>query len=124
MQDYRQLKVWSQSHALVLSVYSATVAFPKTELYGLASQLRRAAVSVPSNIAEGASRSSGNDFARFLEIARGSLGEVEYQLLLAHDLGYIERERSIRLGELVDEVGGMLTNLVRSVRRRQSATRD
>jgi four helix bundle protein len=121
MQDYRQLRVWSQSHALVLSVYSATVAFPKTELYGLSSQLRRAAVSVPSNIAEGASRSSGNDFARFLEIARGSLGEVEYQLLLAHDLGYIERERSIRL---VDEVGGMLTNLVRSVRRRQSALRD
>jgi four helix bundle protein len=68
MQDYRQLRVWSQSHALVLSVYSATVAFPKTELYGLSSQLRRAAVSVPSNIAEGASRSSGNDFARFLEI--------------------------------------------------------
>lgn len=124
MQDYRQLKVWSQSHALALSVYSATVGFPKTERYGLAGQLRRAAVSVPSNIAEGASRSSSNDFARFLEIARGSLGEMEYQLLLAHDLGYIDNERSIRLGKLVDEVGGMLTNLIRAIRRRQSGTRD
>lgn len=121
MQDYRQLKVWEHSHRLVLAVYSVTASFPPAERFGLSRQLRRAATSVASNIVEGASRSTNRDFARFLDIARGSLGEVEYQLLLAHDLGYVDEQESADLMGNAGVVGGMLTNLIRSVR---SGTRD
>ena len=116
MQDYRRLDVWQRAHQLALAVYAATSAFPSAERFGLSQQLRRASVSIASNIVEGASRSTSRDFARFLDIARGSLGEVEYQLLLAHDLGYVDDERLTGLTEDVAAVGGMLTNLVRSVR--------
>ena len=116
MQDYRQLRVWKSAHRLVLAVYEATEAFPQRERYGLALQLRRASVSVASNIAEGASRATDRDFARFLDIARGSLGEVEYQVLLAGDLGYINGTAAGRLMGTISATGGMLTNLTRSVR--------
>lgn len=116
MQDYRRLDVWRRAHRLVLAVYSATSTFPDDERFGLSLQLRRAATSAASNIVEGAGRSTSREFARFLDIARGSLGEVEYQLLLARDLGYVDGEPSEHLTEEVAAVGGMLTNLIRSVR--------
>ncbi|MEP0546078.1 MAG: four helix bundle protein [Rhodothermales bacterium] len=93
MQDYRRLRVWQHAHQLVLDVYGATASFPKAERYGLVSQIRRAAVSVPSNIAEGCGRQSGPDLARFFQIALGSANEVDDQLLLARDLGLLKPER-------------------------------
>ena len=90
MKDFRDLKVWAKAHELALTVYRATSGFPKEELYGLTSQIRRASVSVPTSIAEGCGRGSDADFARFLQIAMGSASEVEYLLLLAHDLKFID----------------------------------
>ena len=124
MQDYRRLDVWVRAHRLALGVYAVTANFPAAERFGLSQQVRRASVSVASNIVEGASRSTKKDFARFLDIARGSLGEVEYQLLLAGDLGYLEEQIPMSLMEDVAAVGGMLTNLVRSVRGQTVPTRD
>lgn len=88
MRDFRDLTVWQKAHKLALAVYSHTAGFPKDERFGLTAQVRRAAVSVASNIAEGRGRNSDRDFARFLSIAAGSLSEVECQLLIACDLGY------------------------------------
>lgn len=85
MQDFKQLKVWEKSHLLALAIYQATHTFPSSEQYGLTNQLRRATVSIPSNLAEGSGRGSDADFGRFVQIAIGSASEVEYQLLLAHD---------------------------------------
>ena len=87
MKDFRNLVVWQKSHKLTLDVYEATRKFPKEELYGLVSQLRRACSSIPCNIAEGCGRRGNGEFHRFLQIATGSASEVEYQLLLAHELG-------------------------------------
>ncbi|HXJ93748.1 MAG TPA: four helix bundle protein [Terriglobia bacterium] len=89
MQHFRDLKVWQRSHALVLDLYRITAGFPKDERFGLVSQLRRAAASVPTNIAEGAKRQGRQDYARFLNIAEGSLAETEYLVLLSRDLSYI-----------------------------------
>lgn len=115
MQDFRNLKVWQKAHALTLAVYKATQRFPRDELFALTQQLRRAAVSVPSNIAEGCGRSSNADFARFLWMANGSAKEVDYQLLLAKDLGYLDESTSAELVILLDEVKRMLASLIRSV---------
>ena len=104
MQDFRDLKVWHKSHSLVLAVYEATARFPREELYGLTSQMRRAAVSVPANIAEGCGRSGGLDFARYLQIAVGSASELEYFFLLACDLNLLDRDRKQRLATDVTEV--------------------
>jgi four helix bundle protein len=95
MRNFRNLKVWKKAHELVLHVYKLTEEFPREELFGLVSQTRRSAVSVPSNIAEGCGRNSNVELARFLEIARGSASELEYQLLLARDLKFINKERFI-----------------------------
>ena len=89
MRDFKELRVWQHGHRLTLAVYKATRVFPKEELYGLTSQLRRASTSIPSNIAEGTGRGSDAEMVRFLRIALGSANETEYQLLLAHDLGYL-----------------------------------
>jgi four helix bundle protein len=91
VRTFRDLKVWSKAHLLTLEVYSATREFPKEELYGLTSHLRRAASSIPANIAEGCGRSGSRDFARFLHVASGSASELEYHLLLAHDLGLMDK---------------------------------
>ena len=88
MQRFTDLKVWQEGHALALELYSLTARFPDSERYGLVSQLRRAAVSVPNNIAEGSKRRSKAEYAHFLNIAEGSLAEVEYLLILSRDLGY------------------------------------
>ena len=92
MEDFKDLKVWSKAHELALAVYSCTRAFPREEIYGLTSQLRRATSSIGANIAEGCGRRSDAEMKRFLQIARGSSSEVEYHLLLARDLGFIDRD--------------------------------
>lgn len=89
MRDFHKLIIWQRSHQLALKVYSISKLFPKDELFGLTSQIRRAVSSIPTNIAEGCGRASNKDFAHFLQIAIGSAAEVEYELLLAHDLNYI-----------------------------------
>lgn len=90
MRDFRKYAVWEQSHRLTLELYRVTKNFPKEELYGLVSQIRRAAVSIPANVAEGAVKVSEKDFARYLGISFGSASELEYLMLLSHDLGFIE----------------------------------
>jgi four helix bundle protein len=104
MQKFSDLKVWQKSHQLVLEVYRLSDAFPSSERFGLTSQLRRAAVSVPSNIAEGAKRIHRAEYARFLNMAESSLAEAEYLLMLARDLGYLKNT----LQRETDEVAIML----------------
>ena len=89
MRDFHTLNIWKRSHQLTLDVYNATKSFPSDELFGLTSQIRRAVSSIPTNIAEGCGRVSNKDFAHFLQIAIGSTSELEYELLLAHSLNYI-----------------------------------
>jgi four helix bundle protein len=89
MKDFRKQKVWQKSHKLTLEIYKVTIDFPPDELYGLTSQLRRSCASIPANIAEGCGRQSDADFSRFLQIALGSAAELEYHLLLSHDLGFM-----------------------------------
>jgi len=101
MRDFKPLEVWQKAHAVTLAVYKASANFPKEELYGLTSQLRRAAASVPANIAEGCGRRGGVELARFLTIAMGSASELEYHLLLAHDLSFLD---SVNYRQLDDEL--------------------
>jgi four helix bundle protein len=111
MQRFHDLKVWQRSHALVLKLYPLTATLPADERFGLVSQLRRAAVSVPTNIAEGSKRQSKADFAHFLNIAEGSLAETEYLLMLARDLGYLSAETAVPLLAEIDEIARMLYTL-------------
>ena len=108
MQRFTDLKVWQRSYALVLAIYRATASFPSDERFGITSQLRRAAVSVPTNIAEGSKRQGRLDYARFLNIAEGSLGETLYLLMLARDLGYLPQDVATSLLSEADEVARML----------------
>jgi four helix bundle protein len=116
LKDFKSLNVWKKSHALVLSVYKASRNFPKEELFALTSQLRRAASSVPTNIAEGCGRSGDPEFGRFLQVAMGSASEVEYHLLLAHDLHYLNEESFNQLTRDVVEVKRMLASLLGRVK--------
>jgi four helix bundle protein len=116
MQNFRDLKVWQKAHRFVLHVYEATASLPADERFGLTSQIRRAAVSIAANIAEGAVRSSDADFARFLHIALGSASEVDYYLLLAGDLGYLDAKLVVALDEEVQEVKRMAAALVAKVK--------
>ena len=113
MRDFRELKVWEKAHSMTLDVYKVTQGFPKEELYGLTSQMRRSAASVGANIAEGCGKLSKPDFARFLQTATGSASELEYHLLLARDLGYLENESYLKLTDRVAEIKRMLTGLIR-----------
>jgi four helix bundle protein len=115
VQDFRKLLVWQKSHLLVLEVYRLARDFPRDELFGLTSQMRRSAVSIPSNVAEGSGRGSDADFGRFLVIAMGSSSELEYQLLLARDLGYVESGAHQTVEALVKEVKKMLAALIKRV---------
>jgi four helix bundle protein len=115
VRSYRDLVAWKKSMALVANVYRCTQAFPKAEIYGLAVQLRRAAVSVPSNIAEGQGRISTGEFKQFLGHARGSLLEIETQISIAQDLGYLQPEYCERLLHQSAEVGRVLNGLIRSL---------
>ena len=116
MRDFRKLEVWHKAHRLTLAVYKTTEAFPKSELYGLTSQLRRSAASIAANLAEGCGRQADGDFRRFVEISAGSATEVEYHLLLGHDLGYIPVERYSGLNTQVNEVKKMLAALSKRLR--------
>ncbi len=116
MQDFRDLKVWGKAHHVTLGVYKTSAAFPKDELYGLTSQIRRSSASVPTNIAEGCGRSGDPEFARFVQIAMGSASELEYQLLLAHDLGFMNGTKYKTLANQVIEVKRMLAVLLQKLR--------
>ena len=116
MKDFKELKVWSKAHELTVDVYSLTRAFPRDEIYGLTSQLRRSAASIAANIVEGCGRRSDGELARFLQIARGSASETEYHLLLAKDLGILSDQDYRSTKERVFEVERMLTALAQKVR--------
>jgi four helix bundle protein len=116
VKQYGELVAWQRAMVLVEQVYRITRDFPKEELYGLTSQMRRGAVSVPSNIAEGQSRSS-RDFVHFLSIAHGSLSELETQMLIARRLGYIDEEQLSDFRQSAGEVGRLIHGLSKSIRK-------
>lgn len=116
MQNYRKLQVWQKAHQMVLKVYKLTSTFPVEERYGLISQMRRCASSIPANIAEGSARGSDADYVRFLYIALGSATELDYHLLLASDLGFIEAVNYQILAKEIDEIGRMLNGFIRRLK--------
>ncbi len=115
MKNFRDLVVWQKAHELTLASYRGTTTFPKSELYGLTSQIRRCSASVPANIAEGCGKRSNPEFQRFLHIAAGSASELEYHLLLAKDLGFLAKEEYQTLDGAVTEVKRMLAGLIRKI---------
>jgi four helix bundle protein len=121
VKDYRELIVWQKAMDLVERIYRHTSGFPKEEVYGLSSQLRRAAVSVPSNIAEGNARATTRDFLHFLSIAYGSIKEIETQVLIAERLGYDIRKDTPVLMQLTDEVARLISGLSNSLKRKIEA---
>ena len=120
--DYRDLVLWQRAIELAAEVHRATLKLPKHEMFGMAAQLRRAAVSVPSNIAEGSGRRTTREFIAFLHIARGSLSELKTQLVLARTVGYLGDTDLSNADLLSDEVGRLLNAVIRGLRRRQMAT--
>jgi four helix bundle protein len=116
VQSFRSLRVWEKSHRLTLDVCSFSKVFPREELYGLTSQMRRASASIGMNIAEGCCRKGSAEMARFLQIAAGSASELEYQLLLAHDLEYLQNPEYERLAAQTVEVKRMLSSLMQKVK--------
>ncbi len=117
MQDYKLLNVWKKSHNIVLEIYKLTKSFPKEELFGLVGQVRRAAVSIPTNIAEGAGRGSKAEFNRFLQISFGSISELEYELMLSKDLDFINDSDYSKIMILIEEIKKMLSGLIKSIKR-------
>ena len=115
MRDFRELKVWRKAHQLALGVYRHSRGFPAEERCGLTAHLRKSATSVPSNIAEGCGRDTEKELGRFLSIAAGSASELQYQLLLAHDLEYLPRDAHAELAEQVAEVKRMLFRFMQSL---------
>jgi four helix bundle protein len=116
VQSFRSLRVWEKSHRLTLDVYTSSKSFPREEIYGLTSQMRRASASIGMNIAEGCCRKGNVEMGRFLQIAMGSASEVEYQLLLAHDLDYLQNPEYERLVAQAIEVKRMLSSLMQKVK--------
>ena len=114
MRNFRELKVWHKAHQLVLELYKVTSGFPAEERYGLVSQLRRSAASIPANIAEGCGRNGNRDFSRFMSIAAGSACETEYHLFLflAYELGNLEEEAYILLEKKINEIKPMLNRFI------------
>lgn len=115
MKDYRKVKVWDKAHILTKDLYRVTSKFPKDELFGLTSQLRRAGSSIPTNIAEGCGRGSDADFRRFLQIAFGSANEVEYIIFLSYELNYIQNDQFIDLNNKIIEVKKMLAGMIKTL---------
>lgn len=111
MQRFTELQVWQRGHSLVLSVYRMTTGFPQNERYGLTSQLRRAALSVPTNIAEGSTRLTSSEYARFLNIAEASLAETEYLVMVSRDLGYVTQIVATKALSEISELSRMLRAL-------------
>lgn len=116
--SFHDLRVWQEGMALTIELYRTTVGFPKSELYGLTQQMRRAAVSVPSNIAEGKGHYSDKEFLRFLFHARGSLLELQTQLMIAQQLQYLSKDEGRRLTAMAEGVGRALSGLIASLRDR------
>lgn len=119
VQSYRDLVVWNKAMELVTEIYRVSQNFPKDELFGLMSQIRRAAVSVPSNIAEGHGKLSRKEYQHFLGHARGSLAEVETQMTIAQNLGYLNAEVVSRMLDLSAEVGRILNGLLASLKSKE-----
>ncbi len=115
IKNFRELDIWKKGIELVKVVYKATEKFPHHELYGLTSQMRRCAVSVPSNVAEGFRRRHPKEFKQFLNIALGSLAELETQIIIAKELGYVGNEDEKNLLELIDHLNCMITNLLKKI---------
>ncbi len=115
IKTYRDLLAWQKSMSVVLEVYRNTKVFPKDEIYGLASQMRRSAVSVPSNIAEGYGRNSTSDYVRFLRVAIGSLYELQTQIEISYNLKYLHEKEFNKLFELSREIERMLSSLIRKL---------
>ena len=113
MGNYNELKVWSKSVDLAIAVYRATAKFPEDEIFGLRMQMRRAAVSIPSNLAEGAGRSTPKDYRRFVLHARGSILELETQIVISERLEFIDAQKCAALRKATGEVGRMLNGLLR-----------
>ena len=113
VKNHRDLLVWQEGMALVKLVYQTTAAFPKEEVFGLTSQMRRAAVSVPSNVAEGAARNGRKEFLQFLGIARGSLSELETQVLIANDLNFIADDKELL--QKIDRLFKLMSGLIKSL---------
>ncbi|MGB7149969.1 MAG: four helix bundle protein [Terriglobales bacterium] len=116
MQSFRTLRVWGKSHRLTLDIYASSKTFPREEVYGLTSQMRRSSASIGTNIAEGCCRKGNIEMGRFLQIAMGSASELEYQLLLAHDLDYLRNPEYERLSAQAVEVKRMLSSLMQKVK--------
>ncbi len=112
MGNYKELIVWQKSVDLVTEIYTSTTAFPKEELYGLTNQIRRSSISIPSNIAEGHSRRSTNDYLQFLKIARGSCAELETQLIISKNLHYLNPEEFQILIKKTSEISKMLNAII------------
>jgi len=116
MKDFKKLKVWEKSHHLALKVYGVTRKFPREELYGLTSQMRRSSVSIPTNIAEGCGRNRDTELNRFFEIAMGSASELEYLVLLARDLNFLGKEECNTLMNEITEVKRMLASFIQKLK--------
>ena len=115
MRNYRDLQVWNKAHALTLELYRISQRFPREEIYGITSQLRRAAVSIGANLAEGCGRRTSSELARFVRIAMGSASELDYHLLLSRDLGFMAADEFTRASSALIEVRKMLTSFLNSV---------
>ena len=120
MQDFRELRVWEKAHNLTLEIYRTTTCFPADERYGLTSQMRRAAASIGANICEGCGRETRPDFAHFLHIASGSSSELQYHLVLAHDLGYLATDDCSYLMGSITEIKRMLSGLIQRLKKKSA----
>ncbi len=123
MRDFKKLEVWRRGHQLTLNVYEVTRTFPREELYGLTSQMRRASAAIPANVAEGCGRGSNADLARFLQIAFGSASELENHLFLARDLSFLQPADYERLTGEVVEIQCMLASFIKSLKAFGNKTR-
>lgn len=121
MKDFHELRVWQKAHQLTLAVYQITSSFPRAELYGLTSQLRRSCSSIPANLAEGCGRNGDAELARFCSIALGSASELEYHLLLARDLKLIQPKDHEELSQRTTELKRMLAGLLQTLKANQPA---
>ncbi|MBA1336035.1 MAG: hypothetical protein HPY66_1856 [Firmicutes bacterium] len=119
MSKYENLLVWKKAHELVLEIYRVTTQFPDAEKYGIVVQMRRSAASIPTNISEGHGRLYRREYIRFLAIARGSACELEYQLILARDLGYLDKEKTDELLGKLREILRMLNGLINTLKKSQ-----
>ena len=122
MTSHKELKVWQKGIELVKVIYSETDSFPKAELFGLTSQIRRSAVSIPSNIAEGAGRNSDKEFIHFLYITLGSASELETQIIISKELNFLETDKAEIIQEMIFEIIKMTSSLIKSIKTRTESS--